>query len=158
MDIDQRLQAEHLLQQLDGEHLGEHADDHQTALVEHAEAVAEGRRQIQIMEAGQDRQTQCLDLAKQFELVTQVEVVGRLVEDQQLRLLHQSTNEQGALLLTARETGKKLLPQIAQTNTNQRLIHQTLILNIVTVEQTLVQHTAHDHHLVHAQTEILHVS
>ncbi len=111
MGIDQRLQAEHLLQQLGGQHFGRRADGHQTALVEHAEAVAEGRRQVEVVEAGQRRQAQCLDLAQQFELVARVEVVGRLVEDQHLRLLHQGTGEQSALLLATREAGEGLLRQ-----------------------------------------------
>ena len=65
MGIDQRLQAEHLLQQLGGQHFGRRADGHQAALIEHAEAVAEGRRQVEVMEAGQGRQAQRFDLPQQ---------------------------------------------------------------------------------------------
>ena len=68
MGIDQRPHAEHLLQQLGGEHVCGRTDGHQTAVIQHAETVAEGCGQVEVMEAGQCGQAQRLDLAEQFEL------------------------------------------------------------------------------------------
>jgi len=131
MGIDQGLHAEHLLQQVGGEHLGRRSDRQQAPAVEHAETVAEGRRQVEVVKAGQGRQPQRLDLPQQLQLVAWVEVVGRLVENQQLRLLHQGPRQQRTLLLAAGQAGERLLRQLAETDPRQRLADQALVLGIV---------------------------
>ncbi|MNG31469.1 hypothetical protein D3C84_1172820 [compost metagenome] len=53
------------------------------------------------MDARQGTDPQAPYLLQQLQLIARIEVVGRLVEDQQLRLLNQRAGEDYPLLFTA---------------------------------------------------------
>ncbi|MCY1560208.1 hypothetical protein D9M68_973200 [compost metagenome] len=82
-------------------------------------------------------------------------MVGRLVEDQDLGLLHQGAGQQHALLLAAGQVFEGLDATLHQPHTRQRLIHQALVFFAVTVQQPLVRHASHGDHLGHAEAEVL---
>lgn len=104
--VDQGADAEHPPQQVGIEHLGRRALGDDAPAVEHVEAVAEGRRQVEVVEARQGAQAEAAQQAQKLQLVARVEVVGRFVEDQQARFLDQRASQQGALLLATGEAGE----------------------------------------------------
>ncbi|MNP67204.1 hypothetical protein D3C76_1630050 [compost metagenome] len=61
------------------------------------------------MEAGEGADAQALDQLQQLQLIVGIEVVGRFVEDQQLRLLGQGPGKDHPLLLSAREGGECMI-------------------------------------------------
>ena len=155
MTVDQRLHAIHLGQQCFGQHFGGGAAGHHTAVVEHIQAVAEGRRQVEVMEAGQGRQAEGFDQPQQLQLVARVEVVGRLVEDQQRRLLHQGAGQQHALLFPAGEVGESLALVLSQTHPRQGLLDQSNIGLVIAIKQALVRRAAHGGDFGHGEAEVL---
>jgi hypothetical protein len=63
--------------------------------------VAEQRGQAEVVDRGQDRDAERRDKLEDLDLVADVEVVGRLVQDQVVGALRDGLGDQGPLLLAA---------------------------------------------------------
>ncbi len=155
MAVDQGADAEHPPQQVGVEHLGRRALGDDAAAVEHVEAVAEGRRQVEVVEARQGAQAEAAQQAQKLQLVARVEVVGRFVEDQQARLLNQRASQQGALLLATGEAGEGARGTPFETDLEQRLADPLAVVRAVAVEQALVRRAAHGDHVLDGKAEVL---
>lgn len=153
--VDQGADAEYPPQQVGVEHLGRRALGDDAAAVEHVEAVAEGRRQIEVMEARQGAQAEAAQQAQKLQLVARVEVVGRFVEDQQARFLDQRASQQGALLLATGEAGEGARGTPFETDLEQRLADPLAVVRAVAVEQALVRRAAHGDHVLDGEAEVL---
>ena len=69
----------------------------------HDHVVAEGRGQVEVVQDRDDRQPQAADPLQEVQLVAEVEVVGGLVQQQDLGLLRQRPRQVDALPLAAGE-------------------------------------------------------
>ena len=86
--------------------------------------VAGGK--IDVMEYHHDRDSErAVEMSDQFEyfdLITHVEVGGRLVEDQDLRLLRDRHGDPRALSFPAREGGENPLSEMGETRHRERAV------------------------------------
>ncbi|MCY1441959.1 hypothetical protein D9M71_583000 [compost metagenome] len=105
------------------------------------------------MDARQGTDTQAPHLLQQLQLITRIEVVGRLVEDQQLRLLNQRAGEDYPLLFTARQAGKTVVVETLQTDRLQCGFDQTAVFVVVAVEQALVRRATHGDDFLDVEAE-----
>ena len=58
--------------------------------------------EVDVMQRGNDRQVQGAEQVEDLELVANIQMVGRLIENEDFRLLRQRTRHEDTLLLTAR--------------------------------------------------------
>ena len=79
------------------------AAGHHPALIEQHQGVAVGRSQVEVVQHDHGGPTQFADQAQGFVLVADVEVVGRLVQQQLSGVLGQRPGDQYALPLTTRQ-------------------------------------------------------
>lgn len=153
MSVDQCFNAEHFAQQFGGQHFVRCAAGDDAPVVDHIQPIAERRGQVQVMNAGEGADVQALDQLQQLQLVARVEVVGRFVEDQQLRLLGQGAGEDHPLLFSAREGGEGVVFKAQQADGFEGLADQVLVFKRIAVEQALVRCAAHGDHFIHPQAE-----
>ena len=104
--VDQGRYAKDIAQQFDGQHFARGAAGDDLAVVDHVQPVAKRGGQVEVMNAGQGADLQALDQLQQLQLIARVEVIGRLVEDQQFGLLGQGPGEDHTLFFTPREGGE----------------------------------------------------
>ncbi|MNH11813.1 hypothetical protein D3C79_713370 [compost metagenome] len=145
--------AEHVVQQVGGEYLARCAAGDDAAVVEDVQTITERCGQVQVMDAGQGADPQTAHLLQQLQLIAGIEMVGRLVEDQQLRLLDQCPGEDHSLLFAARQADKAVIIEALQADRVQRRFDQLAIVVVVAIEQTLVRSTAHGDHFLDVQAE-----
>ncbi len=103
MGIHQSVDAEYMQQPLFGQNFGRCATGNDPAVVDDIQPVAESRSQIEVMKAGQCAEFQLPQVVQQLQLVTGIEMVGRLIQNQQTGLLHQCPGQQCSLFFAARE-------------------------------------------------------
>eukprot|EP00919_Chromeraceae_sp_WS-2016_P022835 GHVR01054255.1.p2 GENE.GHVR01054255.1~~GHVR01054255.1.p2 ORF type:complete len:151 (-),score=29.42 GHVR01054255.1:213-665(-) len=94
--------AEHLAQQRFVHDLGRGANGTQGAVLQHADTVAKGGL-VQVMQRDDGGGWQALDQLEDRQLVPDIKVVRRLVQQQHLRPLCQGARDMDALLFTARQ-------------------------------------------------------
>ena len=90
---------------------------------------------------------------QQLKLIARVEVIGRLVEDQHLRLLSQGAGEDHPLFFTAGEGGEGVVFEAFEADGFQCLSREVSVFQGVAVEQTFVRCAAHGDHFVDGQAE-----
>ena len=115
MFIDQRFDAEHIAQQWRGQDFFRRAAGDDATVIDYVQPIAESSREIEVVDARQGADLQAFDQLQQFELIARIEVIGRLVEDQHLRLLSQGASEDHALFFTAGEGGEGMILEAFQT-------------------------------------------
>lgn len=93
MFVHQRVNAEHLTQQCAGQDVLGRAAGDDPSVFDHIQAIAERGGQVQVVNAGEGADTQAFDQLQQLQLITRVEVIGRFIKNQQLRLLGQCPGE-----------------------------------------------------------------
>lgn len=152
MAVDQGAGAEDFGQALLGQHLGGRAAGFDAALLDDVQAVAEGRGQVQVVEAGQQAQAGAAQVLQQGQLVARVEVVGRFVEHQQARLLGQGPGQQHTLLFATGQVGETLLGAVFQAQLAQGGLDGRRVA--VAVEPAKVRRAAHGDDVAHAEAEV----
>ena len=153
MFIDQRFDAEHLAQQGGGQHFLWRAAGDDASVVDHVQPIAERRGQVEVVDARQGADLQALDQLQQLELIAWIEVVGRFVEDQQLRLLSQGAGENDALFFAARQRGEGVIFEAFEAHRSQCLFGDSAIFQRVAIEQAFVRCSAHGDHFLDGQAE-----
>lgn len=153
MFIDQRFDAEHFTQQRGGQHLFWRAAGDDASVVDHVQPIAEGRGQVEVVDARQGADLQALDQLQQFELIAWIEVVGRFVEDQQLRLLSQGAGEYDALFFAARQRGEGVIFEAFEAHRFQCLFSNSTVFQRIAIKQAFVWCAAHGDHFLDGQAE-----
>ena len=111
--------AEHLAAQL-----GTRAEQHDVALAEQRDAVADALHAIEQMRRQQHRDVALLELAddlQQLDRRLRIEAGGRLVEDRDLRVLHQDFGKAEPLPHAARERRDPLVGDVVQPDVVERV-------------------------------------
>ncbi len=145
---------EHLRQQLGGQHLPRLPGGDQRAPVQHVQPVAHRGRRVQVVQRDQRGAALLPQQRQQLHLVPDVQVVGRLVQHQDVRLLRQRPRQQNPLPLPAGELGEPPVRRVRHADPGQRLGHQPVVLGVVLGERPLVRGPAHRDHLAHGQLEV----
>ncbi|MCY1366614.1 hypothetical protein D9M69_535180 [compost metagenome] len=153
MFIDQCLDAEHIAQQRSGQDFFRRAAGDDTTMVDHVQSITKSRRQIEVVDARQGADIQALDQLQKLKLKMRVEVVGRLVKDQQLWLLGQGAGEDDPLFFTTGESGEPVVFEALEADGFQGLIDQVAVFKGVAIEQAFVRRAAHGDHLLDGQAE-----
>lgn len=120
MAIDERGDAEHIAQQCIGQHVGRRAGRDDAPVREHVKPVAVRGREIEIVNRRERGDAEAPHAREQFELVTEIEVVGRLVEEQQFGLLNKRARQQRALLFSTRQRRETLRAALDEVDVSQR--------------------------------------
>jgi hypothetical protein len=84
--------------------------------IDEANAVAPARCDVDVVERRDDGHTEPRCHVQQFELMANVEMIGRLVEDEERRFLRNRPGEQDALGFAARQCGERLMREIGQSD------------------------------------------
>ena len=100
--------------------LGSPEGDHPTGL-HHAGPGRKGRGQVDVVQRGDDGDAEAAEQPEDLELMTDVEMVRRLVENEQPGFLRQGAGNQHPLLLAARKAGKLALSQTGQVQMFERM-------------------------------------
>ncbi len=129
----------HVGQQAGGEDLVRRPVGDDAALAQHVQAVAVVRGEVQVVQGEQGAGAEGGHQGEDVELVADVEVVGRLVEDEQGRLLHERPRDQDALSLTAGERCEGTIPQLRDAHPLQRLAGAGGVARRVGLPEALVR-------------------
>ncbi len=89
---------------------------------------------------------QPLDLVHQLSLIAEVEAGGRLVQDNELRILRERTGEENELPLTARDHRVGPFGQVRDSEALECIRCGRTVAFARTAEQVAVRGPAHEHH------------
>ena len=89
-----------------GQDFGWRAKPHGAAPVQEQDVIADVCGQVQIMERGHNRQRQVPDQVENLKLVANIEVIGRLIEDQKRGFLRQRAGDHDPLPFPPRQGAK----------------------------------------------------
>lgn len=154
LDGDACGDGEDLVDQRRCEHGVGRAEGHEPALVEHGDVVAERRGDVEVVKGGDHGRPESAHDAHQVELVGDVEVVRRLVEDEDPPVLRESAGEHHPLALTAGEPSHQAVAEVVHVGGAQRLVDDALILPGVPAERRTVRRAADEDRLPHGQVEL----
>ena len=107
------------------------------------------------MNGRHNRAAQALDNVHKLQLVGDIQMVGRLVQNQAGGLLGQCPSQNHPLLLAAGKGGEAALCHIGHANRLQRLGHNGIVLGIVPLHGPLVGRATHKHHILHGKFKII---
>src|SRR5260221_7431831 len=93
--------------------------------VDEADAVAPARRNVDVVERRDDGDTKRRRDVQQFELMTDIEMIGWLVEDQERRVLRKRPGEQDPLSFAARQCREWLISESGQSHYIERPRHDS---------------------------------
>ena len=118
------------------------------------EEVGEHRREIHIVQRSDHADMKPPHQAQQMQLVPDVEMVRRLIEDEQLRLLHKAACEHDALLLAARECVETALRRLSHADLIKCRICHGDVLRRVLLEALLVRGAPHKGDFLHGKIKV----
>ncbi len=98
-----RLDAEDMADQFGREYRCDRTRGHEPPLVQDRQPVACTGREIEVVQCHQDGQSQLVKQSKEVQLMTDVEMVCGLVENQDLRLLCERSCDKHALPFSTRQ-------------------------------------------------------
>ncbi len=124
----QEINAEHIAHRVARESLLGRAARHQGAVLDDCHLGGEAGDEMEIMQNGNHRQAEIGDEAEQQAARLWIEMVGRLVEKQELRLLHDGTGDLGPLALAAGERAHLAPRQCGKAAARQRVVDQGQLL------------------------------
>jgi len=84
------MNAEHIEDEIRGQHVARFTHRDERSRLQHGNPVTTHRRVIEIMQGGGHCQFLLLNQMQKCDLVSDIEMVGRLVQEEELRLLRQS--------------------------------------------------------------------
>ena len=116
----ERVDPEHVAN--DGRAQGDRrrVESRQVALIDHGDPVGEAPDQCQVVQHRHHRDTQAAHQIEQVEAGSQVEVVGRLVEQQHARRLRQRTRQGGPLAFAAGQRVQGAVTHLRQLAQSER--------------------------------------
>ena len=112
-----------------GQDLMRRAKSHCSAVDKHQNIISIFSCKIQIVQAGDNGQVQLSDHLQNLQLVADIQMVCWLVQDQNFRLLCQSTRYHYPLALATRQGAEHARSQIAQVQPVQRAFDDFAILS-----------------------------
>ena len=120
-----RAHAVHGLDDLGPQHVVGRPERRHLPVAEHQQLVEVVQRQVEVVQDAEHREAvgvELLEQVEQAELVRDVERRGRLVEQQERRLLHERLREHHELLLAAGELREPAARQLGDPEARQRLL------------------------------------
>lgn len=154
MDGDFARHAVDLGKELGREDVGGRARGGDLAVAQYVETVAVVRGQVEVVQGHQDRRGQSSQGTEDVQLVPDVEVVGRFVQDQQGRLLGQGTGDEHALAFAAGELIEGTVGQVGGVHRGERRPYEAGVFGGVPVQQPLMRGAAHRDDLTHREFEL----
>ena len=119
------------------------------------DGIGNARGQIQLVERHQNGQVflahHALENAQKLQLIADVEIACRLVEDDQLRLLAKRAGKQDSLPLAVADGGKRRVGERERVHLRKRLLDDLLIFVPQDAEPSRIGIAAHFDQLAHAQ-------
>ncbi len=116
----------HVTQQLRRQHIKRRTQRHQTPPVHHRQTITP-QRLIQIMQRHHRRHRQLLNQPQNRQLLLNIQMIRRLIQQQHLRPLRQRPRNMPPLLLPARQRMPRPMRQMLHTHIRQRLRHNPVI-------------------------------
>ena len=135
------MNAEDIEDEFGRQHVARFTDRNQPPGFQYDNPVTEHRRVIEIMQSSGHRELLLPNKMQKCDLVADIEVVGRFVQEQDLRLLRQSAGDVQTLPFS---TGKRMphpLSEAFHINVTQRLVNDCIILRRPRRNGTLVRDT-----------------
>jgi hypothetical protein len=151
---DQDVGAVGLADRLGREHRAGRAGRHHPARGQHVDAVAEQRGQAQVVQRREHGDAESGDDLEDLDLVVDIEVVGRLVQDEVVGFLGQRPCYQNELLLAAGQGVVPALGHLLAAHPLDRLVDDGAVGVGVAVEGSLVRCPADHHHLPDGEVEL----
>ncbi len=142
--------ADHILRQ----HLLRRPRGDDLAFLKHRQPVAEHRRQIEIVQRDDAGDAELRDQRENVELMLDIEMVGRLVEQQFARRLRQRSGNMDALALTARQRLPELARPLPHARPRQGLVDGCVVSGAPGRQQPAMRRAAEPHHVAHRQLRI----
>ncbi len=131
--------------------VGRCAVGHDAALVQHDDARRKRRRQVQVVEHGQHRQAairlESPHGPQQRDLVGEVHVQGRLVEQEQLRLLRERHGHQHTLALAAGQLVREPIREVNGVGVGEGALNRALVIGGRSEQAARVRRATHLHQL-----------
>ena len=152
-----RVDAVHLADELRGEHGGRWPGRHDPAGGEHDHVVGEGGGQVEVVQRGEGGEPalgEAADEREGVELGADVEVVGRLVEQQQPRLLGQRPGEVDPLALAAGEGAVEPLGELEGADIGEAAQREGAVVAAGRREEAAVGCAAEQHGIRHRDLEL----
>ena len=134
--------AEDVGEEVRGEDLQYRSGRDHRAFVEDDEVVAEAGGEVEVVQHGEGGDPGAADQVEEFEPGPDVEVVGELVQHEQLGLLGQRAGEQDALAFAAGQGGVVAVREGAYAAAVDRVGHGLVVLGAVPAEQPVVRGAA----------------
>jgi hypothetical protein len=151
---DQDVGAVGAADRLRREHRPGRAGRHHLARGQHVDAVAEQRGQAQVVQRREHGDAEPGDDLEDLNLVMDVEVVGRLVQDEMVGFLGQRPGDQNELLLAAGQGVEPAPGQLLAAHALDRQLDDVAVGVGVAVEGFLVRRPADHHHLPDGEIEL----
>lgn len=148
------LDAEDRADDLGIEDLLRRAVRDEMSIVEHADRVAGPRREVEIVQRDQDRVIGCPHQVEQFELVGDVEMVRRFVEDEHGRVLGEGSGEEHALAFPAGELREVPVGQVAGTDASEGVMCEGDVVVGVATEASAVWDAPEEHEFEDGDLEL----
>lgn len=154
MDDAVDLHVEDVFEHARGEDLGRRPGRDDRSVVHDDHLVTELRRQVQVVERSDRGDPQFAGERQEFELVAHIEVVRRLVEDENARALCKRSGEHDPLALAARKGLPRSVGELDDARTAHRVGDNVAVEFGVSCEYPLMRESAEHDHLVHGQFEL----
>ena len=128
---------------------------HQTTVLHGIDPVAVCCCNIQIMQSTDHSDPKTFYNIQKLELVFDVKMVGRLIQDQTVSFLCQSSCQNDSLLLTARQTWKNTVPIGKHSHFFQTFFHDLIILGIIPFHGFLMRSPSHHYNFLYGKFKII---
>jgi hypothetical protein len=151
---DQDIGAVGVAHDVGGEHRGRGTRGDNAAAGDEMDGVAEQRGQAEVMDRGQDRHAELGDKLQDLDLIPDIEMISRLVQDQVVGALGDGRSDQDSLLLAPRQRVEAAVGQVRAADLRHRLLRDRPVGLVVAVERPLVRGPADHHHLRDGEVEL----
>ncbi|MNW58566.1 hypothetical protein D3C74_364410 [compost metagenome] len=103
------------------------------------------------MQRCQDADVQSANNIQDLQLVLDIQMIGRFVQNQKIRLLSEYTSQNDALLLPAGQRRIIAACMSGQLHFFQCHLHNLFVLCIIGLQQLFMRRTPHHNHLTHGK-------
>ena len=120
------MDAEGVQQALWGQHIKRFAQGHQAALFQNGHTIT-GECLVEVVQSNHGGHRQCVDHLQDCQLVLDIQVIGRFVQQQDPRALGQGASDVHALTLAAGEAAPGALAQMRRIDIAQGLMDDVIV-------------------------------
>ena len=155
MALHRRLGAVDLRDHLLGDDLLGSALPDDLPVADDVDPVAVHGREIEVVQGAQGGAVEPLHDVEHLQLVLDVQVVRRLVEDHAGSLLGEGAREDDPLLLPSGQGREPPVPHLPHVHLLQGVLDDLMVLVVVELHHLLVRGPPHQHYLLHLELEVV---